>query len=227
MTIEIPSDLNPTLEALRKHYQGIIEYAHSQLAHAEALLGKSVVSLAPLSVEPVVTPSALPVVPAPVEPAESPKLETPIIPKRKVKAPIAIPTVATVAPSVAPSVAPIAAPEPTSKPKPIPKAKPIPKEAKEAKTTSLKPRDILELKPQYQGKAILVVLGEVLKEREGEAVLTADIVNELHGKLSPDLFKIAKERLGKSLSKGKIDGLWDGVPGKTGFYTHSINTLKS
>jgi len=224
MTIEIPSDLNPTLEALRNHYQGIIEYAHSQLAHAEALLGKSVVSLAPLSVEPVVTPSALPVVPAPVEPpAESPKLETPIIPKRKVKAPIATPAVA---PTIA-TVAPIATPEPTSKPKPIPKAKPIPKEAKEAKTTSLKPRDILELKPQYQGKAILVVLGEVLKEREGEAVLTADIVNELHGKLSPDLFKIAKERLGKSLSKGKIDGLWDGVPGKTGFYTHSINTLKS
>jgi hypothetical protein len=206
MTIEIPSDLNPTLEALRKHYQGIIEYAHSQLAHAEALLGGSVVSLTPLSVESAIAPVvAIPVDDAPIES----KIETPIIPKRKVKAPIA-----TFSPPA----------EPVSKPKPIPKVKvkPIPKEAK----SSLKPRDILDLKPQYQGKAILVVLGEVLKEREGEAVLTADIVSELHGKLAPDLFKVAKERLGKSLSKGKIDGLWDGVPGKTGFYTHSIRTLQ-
>jgi len=53
MNLHNPSDLQPTLETLRKHYQDIVDHANAQLAHAELLLSKPVQSLNPLSVTPL------------------------------------------------------------------------------------------------------------------------------------------------------------------------------
>lgn len=196
MNLEIPSDLQPTLAAIKEHYQEVIDYAQAQITHAEALLSKPVFSLTPL----------LPLEKsAPVSAIPAPAIAD--------KAPIAVTNVAKTAKIQGSSTKSSAL-----------KGKSSPK----SKSVNLKPKDLLELKPQYQGKAILVAIREALKSREGEALLTSEITRELHGdKLSPDLFKLAKGRLLKSLSKGKIDGLWDGVPGKTGYYTFSLKTLKS
>jgi hypothetical protein len=195
MNLEIPSDLQPTLAAIKKHYQEVIDYAQAQITHAEALLGKPVFSLTPL---------------LPLEKSQPVSAPAPAIAN---KAPIAVTNVAKTAKTQGSSTKSSSL-----------KGKSSPK----SKSVNLKPKDLFELKPQYQGKAILVAIGEALKSREGEALLTSEITRELHGdKLSPDLFKLAKGRLLKSLSKGKIDGLWDGVPGKTGYYTFSLKTLKS
>lgn len=198
MNLEIPSNLQPTLVAIQKHYQDVIIYANAQIAHVEALLGKSAFSLTPVS------------------PIEKSELVSAI--------PVPSPTSDNKAPINVANVARSSKTQGSSTKSSLLKGKLSPK----SKSGNLKPKDLLELKPQYQGKPILVAIREALKSREGEALLTSEITRELHGdKLSPDLFKLAKGRLLKSLSKGKIDGLWDGVPGKTGYYTFSLKTLQS
>jgi len=200
MNLDIPSDLQPTLETLRKHYQGIVDYANGQLAHAESLLSKPVLSLNPLSV----TPLAEIVKPAPLEepvPTDAKTKAEPVVLEKPKKAPRKASSkpdkpAKSVAPKVAPKVA-----------------------ATAKASTKVKPSDLLGLRAKYQGKTIIVAIGEALESRKGENVSTADLVTEIHGPLSPDLFKLAKDRLGKSLSKGKVDGLWYTVPGKIGYYT--------
>jgi hypothetical protein len=51
------------------------------------------------------------------------------------------------------------------------------------------------------------------------------VVKELHGELSPDLFRIANDRVIKNLSKGKLEGKWDRVPEQVGFYTSSLTKM--
>ncbi len=203
MNLDIPSDLQPTLETLRSHYQGIVDYANAQLAHAESLLSKPVLSLNPLLATPVATkpvPKKEPVV------TEELVTEEPVIEQ---------PTVNSDQPVILDK--PKKSPSPR---KPTAKSAVKPTAKSAAKTTAkVKPSELLGLTPKYQGKTIMVAIGEALESCKGEIVSTADLVTEIHGSLSSDLFKVAKDRLGKSLSKGKVDGLWYTVPGKIGYYT--------
>ncbi len=231
-TLSKPSSkaVGPAFEALRSHYQDQVnEYeqaaaiARSQLDHIEALL--SHVSVAPVrsfdtsSVKPaktktkssaasdsVATPATDPVVPAkPVKPAKTTK-------------PAAVKAVKTAAITKAPAgrgkragiaVAEVEAPKVTSKGKS--------KGGRDGK---------LKMKDSYQGKTMLDAIGMVLKANVGKAVSADSVVNSLYGTLSDDQFRVAKDRVTKSLSKGKIDAMWDRVPNQLGVYTISASSLK-
>jgi len=134
-----------------------------------------------------------------------------------------------------PVVKEIPAPTPTKKrvkpaifsasvPDPVVKS-PRGKKAKSGRS-STKPSELLALRPAFQGLTLLLAIAQVLKSYEGQKVNADTVVKELHGDLSPDLFRIAKERVTKNLSKGKIEKLWDSVPEQTGLYTFSLSKLK-
>jgi len=99
------------------------------------------------------------------------------------------------------------------------------KKAKSGRS-STKPSELLALRPAFQGLTLLLAIAQVLKSYEGQKVNADTVVKELHGDLSPDLFRMAKERVTKNLSKGKIEKLWDSVPEQTGLYTFSLSKFK-
>jgi hypothetical protein len=84
----------------------------------------------------------------------------------------------------------------------------------------------LKMKDSYLGKTMLDAIGMVLKANTGKAVSADSVVNSLYGALSDDQFRVAKDRVTKSLSKGKIDDMWDRVPNQLGVYTISASSLK-
>jgi len=54
-----------------------------------------------------------------------------------------------------------------------------------------------------------------------------DVVNILYGDLTETVFRVAKERVTKNLSKGKGEDRWKRVPNQLGYYTLSLETLKT
>jgi hypothetical protein len=80
---------------------------------------------------------------------------------------------------------------------------------------------------QYTGKTLTVAVGEILGDRTGEEMSIEDVVSVLYGELDTEAFKVGKDRVTKNLSKGKVMGLWDRVPEKSGYYTHSAESLKA
>jgi hypothetical protein len=111
-----------------------------------------------------------------------------------------------------------------SSPPPVVKT-PRGKAKKVAATAKSKPSDILALNPQYQGQTLLEAIAQVLKNLEGQKVNADTVVKELHGELSPELYRTAKDRVTKNLSKGKIESKWNSVPGQTGLYTFSLSKV--
>lgn len=89
-----------------------------------------------------------------------------------------------------------------------------------ATPTKGRPRrnSLLQFTSVYQGKTLTDAVEQILRERVGKAVSIEDVVQVLYGDLQSDLFKIAKDRVTKNLSKGKMNGLWDRVPDRLGFY---------
>jgi len=232
MTIDLPVALQPesfsaSLIALQTHLQGFLaEYedkvaqARTQLAHVEALLG-SLPSGEPApkaKKKEVVVPVA-----APVTPVEAP-VTAPIA------APVAAPVV-TVAPVVAipPVVSAEVAPTRGRKPKAV--AAPSFVSAPEPVTTGKgrgrgHRRGSLAMRPAYEGLTLTEAIEKVLKERLGQAVNADDVVNILYGEVTEPVFRIAKERVTKNLSKGKGEGIWNRVPSQLGYYTISLADLK-
>jgi hypothetical protein len=74
---------------------------------------------------------------------------------------------------------------------------------------------------QYQSKTMLDAIGQVLLDQRGASVSIEDVVQALYGDLKPSLYKVAKDRVTKGLSKGKVNGMWDKVSGQQGYYTMS------
>lgn len=89
--------------------------------------------------------------------------------------------------------------------------------------TKVKPSDLLPLLPEYQGQTLLAAIAQVLEKNEGKKLNADAVVKELHGELSEDLFRSAKERITKNLSKGKLEKKWESVAGQTGYYTALTN----
>lgn len=82
------------------------------------------------------------------------------------------------------------------------------------------------IKP-YQDSTMLDALQKALEERKGSVVSADTLVEALYGdQLKPDQFKLAKDRVTKSLSKGKIENRWDRVPDKIGCYTIAMKLLE-
>lgn len=73
----------------------------------------------------------------------------------------------------------------------------------------------------YQNKTMLDAIGQVLLDHRGTSVSIEDVVQSLYGDLKPSLYKVAKDRVTKGLSKGKVNGMWDKVTGQQGYYTMS------
>lgn len=76
----------------------------------------------------------------------------------------------------------------------------------------------LKLQKSYQGKTMLGAIEQVLQSQKGDAINTDEVVQALYGKLKPDLYKVAKDRVTKSLSKGKLEGKWERMPDRLGYY---------
>jgi len=85
----------------------------------------------------------------------------------------------------------------------------------------------LKMRSPYQGSTMMNAISKVLKEREGEFVNADLVIKALYGELPSDTFRLVKERVTKSLSKGKIDGLWERVPDQTGYYTLSMSAVQA
>ena len=227
--------VEPALEALRSHYQDqVTEYeqaatsARSQLDHVQALLLH--VSVAPVrsfdtsslkstptktksiaASGPVATPATAPA--ATAKTAKVAKTAKTAKPAAKAVQTAAI----TKAPVGRGKRAGIAAAAKVEAPKATSKGKNKDKGVRNGK---------LKMKDSYQGKTMLDAIGMVLKANVGKAVSADSVVNSLYGALSDDQFRVAKDRVTKSLSKGKIDKMWDRVPNQLGVYTISASSLK-
>ncbi|MFN3360251.1 MAG: hypothetical protein ACK421_02315 [Pseudanabaenaceae cyanobacterium] len=80
----------------------------------------------------------------------------------------------------------------------------------------------LKFSKPYQSLTMHEAIAKILKDKGG-AVDTDTIVYELYGQnLTPEQFKVAKDRVTKSLSKGKQEGKWYRLPDRAGVYTASL-----
>lgn len=239
----------PALEALRNHYQDqVTEYeqaatsARSQLDHIQALLFH--ISVAPVrsfntsSLKLAQTKSSAPSGPVATPAVESSEPAAPTKPAKTVKpAKTAKPAnikaakpAAKTAAKPAKTAAITKLPAGRGKRAGIAVAEKV--EAPKATSKKGKTKDKggrngkLKMKDSYLGKTMLDAIGMVLKANTGKAVSADSVVNSLYGALSDDQFRVAKDRVTKSLSKGKIDEMWDRVPNQLGVYTISASSLK-
>jgi hypothetical protein len=238
--------VEPALEALRSRYQDqLTEYeeaaisARSQLDHIEALLFH--VSVAPVrsfdtsSLQPAQTKTKSTAISSPA--ATSAPVATPAQKAQKAPKASAVATkpaktakavkTAKPAPNAAKMAAITKAPVGRGKRAGIAVATKVesPKATSKGKGKAVKDGK-LTMKDSYQGKTMLDAIGMVLKANVGKAVSADSVVNSLYGALSDDQFRVAKDRVTKSLSKGKIDAMWDRVPNQLGVYTISAGSLK-
>ncbi len=147
-------------------------------------------------------------------PAEAPKTKA----KKK--------EVVAVAPVVAPVVIAEVPPAPTKGRKPKAAAKPEVAPAAKGRGRGHR-RGSLTTRPAYDGLTLTEAIEKILNERQGQAVNADDVVNILYGDLTETVFRVAKERVTKNLSKGKGEDRWKRVPNQLGYYTLSLETLKT
>ncbi len=76
----------------------------------------------------------------------------------------------------------------------------------------------LQFIAKYLGETLTSAVGEILSDRQGQEVGIEEVVSVLYGNIDSEEFKVAKDRVTKNLSKGKVSGLWDRVDGKSGYY---------
>lgn len=79
----------------------------------------------------------------------------------------------------------------------------------------------LKMVKAYDRLTMHEAIAQVL-QRQGGAVDTDTVVHELYGTLDNEEFKVAKDRVTKSLSKGKQLGKWYRIPDRAGVYTASL-----
>lgn len=203
MSIDLPVSLQPdgfgaSLQALQSHLQGFLAEYEDKVAQARAQLAHVEALLGSL-------------------PAEAPKAKG----KKKEAAAVA-PVV------VAPVIAEVPkAPTKGRKPKAAkPEAAPAATPAAKGKGRGHR-RGSLTTRPAYEGLTLTESIEKILNERQGQAVNADDVVNILYGDLPETVFRVAKERVTKNLSKGKGENRWKRVPNQLGYYTLSLESLKT
>lgn len=82
------------------------------------------------------------------------------------------------------------------------------------------------LLPQYQHFSRSAAVEKLLQENIGTILHTDYIVRSLYGNLEPEVFKVEKQRLYKTLGKGVSKGLWDKVPDQPGCYTIDLKLVE-
>jgi hypothetical protein len=236
------------LDTLRIHYHNLAEQydslastARSQLTHINALISHvpSVLvrsfdlSTVNLPTQPKATSAR---VSKPVAPAEV-SIPAPVVkPGKAPKAVTKAPKAATKAPKAA-AKAPKAAAITKAPAKPkraeiisvvSPKGKAVKVAAKAIATPKAKggKSGKLSMKAPYGSLTMLEAIGSVLEANKGKPVSADSVVDMLYGSLSANQLKVAKDRVTKSLSKGKIEDRWDRVPNQMGVYTLSLASMK-
>jgi hypothetical protein len=205
MTIDLPvsqpESFGASLQALQTHLQGFLAEYEDKVAQARAQLAHVEALLGTLPIEePKVKSKKKEVVASTPEPI-----------------PVPIPTIVEV---------PVA-PTKGRKPKNVvkPEVEPVATPAAKGKGRGHR-RGSLTTRPAYEGLTLTESIEKILNERQGQAVNADDVVNILYGDLAETVFRVAKERVTKNLSKGKGEGLWKRVPNQLGYYTLSLDTLK-
>ncbi len=205
MSIDIPVSLQPdgfgaSLLALQSHLQGFLAEYEDKVAQAKAQLQHVEALIGSL-------------------PAEAPKATGK---KKETVAPV-------IAEPSAPEVVKVS-PAPTKGRKPKAAAKPetTPVAASAAKGRGRgHRRGSLTMRPSYEGLTLTEAIEKILNERQGQAVNADDVVSILYGDLEETVFRVAKERVTKNLSKGKGENRWKRVPTQLGYYTLSLENLKT
>jgi hypothetical protein len=223
------------LDTLRIHYnnlvaqyEGLASNARSQLEHIDALLAH--VPAAPVrSFDP--GEISVPAKPKATSAKVSGSVEP--TPVKLVKAPKAVakaPKAAAKAPKAAAAIT--KAPTKTKRAEIISIAPPKGKATKVVAKAVAAPKakggrsGKLTMKAPYGSLTMLDAIGSVLEANKGKPVSADSVVDILYGSLSANQLKIAKDRVTKSLSKGKIEDRWDRVPNQMGVYTLSLATMK-
>jgi len=202
MSIDLPVSLQPdgfgaSLQALQSHLQGFLAEYEDKVAQARAQLAHVEALLGSL-------------------PAEAPKAKGKK--KEAVAAPVAVPVIAEVPTAPTKGRKPKAAAKPEAAPVATPAAK--------GKGRGHR-RGSLTTRPAYEGLTLTESIEKILNERQGQAVNADDVVNILYGDLPETVFRVAKERVTKNLSKGKGENRWKRVPNQLGYYTLSLESLKT
>ena len=204
MTIDLPVTLQPegfgaTLKALHSSLQSFLSEYEDKVAQARDQLAHVEALLGTL-------------------PAQAPTTKA----KKK--------EVVAVAPVVAAVVIDEVLPAPTKgrKPKDIakPSVAPVAMPAATGRGRGHR-RGSLTTRPAYEGLTLTEAIEKILNERQGQAVNADDVVSILYGDLTESVFRVAKERVTKNLSKGKGENRWKRVPNQLGYYTLSLETLKT
>jgi cell division septation protein DedD len=208
MSTDLPVSLQPdvfgaSLLALQTHLQGFLTEYEDKVAQARTQLAHVEALLGSL-------------------PAEAPKAKAK---KKEDVTPVTAPVV--VSTPVIAEVSP--APTKGRKPKAVAaKSAPTPAPTPAAKGRGRgHRRGSLTMRPSYEGLTLTEAIEKILNERQGQAVNADDVVNILYGDLQETVFRVAKERVTKNLSKGKGEGKWKRVPTQLGYYTLSLENLKS
>ena len=197
-----PESFGASLQALQTHLQGFLAEYEDKVAQARAQLAHVEALLGTIPVE------------APK--AKDKKKEVAVVPVAPVT-PVAIPAIVE---------APVAKTK-GRKPKTVvqPEASPVATPAAKGRGRGHR-RGSLTTRPAYEGLTLTESIEKILNERQGQAVNADDVVNILYGEVTEPVFRVAKERVTKNLSKGKGEGRWKRVPSQLGYYTLSLETLK-
>ena len=196
-----PDSFGASLLALQSHLQGFLAEYEDKVAQARTQLAHVEALLESL-------------------PAEAPQAKSK---KKEAVATVAAPAIAEIAEVPVP-------PTPTKGRQPKAVAKPS---AAPAVTSTAKGRGrghrrgSLTMRPSYEGLTLTEAIEKILNERQGQAVNADDVVSILYGELVETVFRVAKERVTKNLSKGKGENKWKRVPTQLGYYTLSLEDLKT
>ena len=206
MSIDIPVSLQPdgfgaSLLALQSHLQGFLAEYEDKVAQAKAQLQHVEALLGSL-------------------PAEAPKAKGKK--KEAIAAPVVIDDVAPVVVEVPPTPTRGRKPKAIAKPEVTPVATPAAKGRGRGHR-----RGSLTMRSSYEGLTLTEAIEKILHERQGQAVNADDVVGILYGQLEETVFRVAKERVTKNLSKGKGENRWKRVPTQLGYYTLSLENLKT
>jgi len=93
------------------------------------------------------------------------------------------------------------------------------KSAKVSNSSTSNSSKSLKFAPKYADETLTSAVEKILGDRRGKEVGIKEVVSVLYGNLDSEQFKVAKDRVTKNLSKGKVDGLWNRIPDMSGYYT--------
>lgn len=91
--------------------------------------------------------------------------------------------------------------------------------------TTRNPSDNISMLPAYQEMSVMQAISKFLQEQKGKVLHINAITKGLYGEVEGPLIKKAKHIVTNRLSKGKLEGRWDGIPKKPGYYTWKLRLL--